>query len=417
MASSNRELSINEPLCFLTCKFGRYPIKQLKSLLFDFYPGELLAVAKETLYNAVTNLKIEGFPKTIVRRRRDSKESVDVKPRLDIDDLVSLMVFVDENKAQEQLPIFVAANPDLIPSLKVQDGDLAVVLHKLAAIEEHCASLQRELNSNCELLNRCLNGGGARGSMQGGSCPAQGLPVFNVRESTLRTAVPAGLLRSEVRESEVSSVPDSECDMQAENEPWSETRKEKRRRSKRLRGQTSPVQPSYSTMLKKPADNTSAPKPFTPSVATQKRSKPTKTLMIGHSTTTAIKASKVLSVAKSVYRIGNIDSCYTADDMKDYVESLGVRVVSCFERTSDKTRQMDSKSFRICIFEADRSILLDDSNWTVGISIQLWVFKPKTDVQNPAAAAAVGLIETTGYAAENQGALSSAENTTSDGNR
>src|SRR5580692_6157909 len=116
MASSNRELSINEPLCFLTCKFGHYPIKQLKSLLFDFYPGELLAVAKETLYNAVTNLKIEGFPKTIVRRRRDSKESVDVKPRLDIDDLVSLMVFVDENKAQEQLPIFVAANPDLIPS-------------------------------------------------------------------------------------------------------------------------------------------------------------------------------------------------------------------------------------------------------------------------------------------------------------
>jgi hypothetical protein len=238
-----------------------------------------------------------------------------------------------------------------------------------------------------------------------------------VRESTLRSAVPAGLLRSEVRESEVSSVPDSECEMQAENEPWSETRKEKRRRSKRLRGQTSPVQPSYSTMMKKPADNTSAPKPFTPSVATQKRSKPTKTLMIGHSTTTAIKASKVLSVAKSVYRIGNIDSCYTADDMKDYVESLGVRVVSCFERTSDKTRQMDSKSFRICIFEADRSILLDDSNWTVGISIQLWVFKPKTDVQNPAAATAVGLMETTGYATVNQGALSSAENTTSDGNR
>src|ERR1051325_9126055 len=93
-----RAIVINEPLCFLTRKFGRYSSKQLKSIMFDFYTGDIISVAKDVLFNAITNLKSEGVPKIVARRRRDSKEAMDVKIRLDIDDLLSLMVFVDEGQ-------------------------------------------------------------------------------------------------------------------------------------------------------------------------------------------------------------------------------------------------------------------------------------------------------------------------------
>lgn len=114
--------------------------------------------------------------------------------------------------------------------------------------------------------------------------------------------------------------------------------------------------------------------------------------MIGHSTTSTIRAAKVLSVNKSVYCIGNIDSDYSEDDVKQYVESLGVRVISCFERKAENkpARFADNKTFRLCIIDADKDKLLCEANWTVGISIQRWVFKPKKDGQGVRAEDGVG---------------------------
>jgi len=36
-----------------------------------------------------------------------------------------------------------------------------------------------------------------------------------------------------------------------------------------------------------------------------------------------------------------------------------------------------NKTFRVCIIDVDRSIFLSHCNWSVGISIMKWVFKPK----------------------------------------
>ena len=98
MALTARPIVINELLCFMTRKYGRYGPKQLKSLLFDFYSGDVISIAKDTLYNSIVNLKIEGLPKSIARRRRDSKEANEVKIRLDINDIVLLIAFLDEGK-------------------------------------------------------------------------------------------------------------------------------------------------------------------------------------------------------------------------------------------------------------------------------------------------------------------------------
>ena len=79
-------------------------------------------------------------------------------------------------------------------------------------------------------------------------------------------------------------------------------------------------------------------RPVLASVSTIKPNAPSKkrVLMIGQSTTAAIKASKTVYIKKSVYRIGNVHSSNSADDLQKYIEQFGVRVVSCLDRTKVK---------------------------------------------------------------------------------
>jgi len=104
-------------------------------------------------------------------------------------------------------------------------------------------------------------------------------------------------------------------------------------------------------------------------------------MIIRQAKNSGLKASKILLVAKSVYRLGNIDAGYTVDDVTNHVELMVVREISCFNRTSANAVFDDNKSFRICIIDADKEKFLSGENWSVGISIQNWIFKPK-DVSN-----------------------------------
>jgi len=63
-------------------------------------------------------MKIDGLPKTS-RKRRDSRENQDVKIHHDIDDIIALVTFLDEKKLLDSLLIFVAADPDMIPFVKL----------------------------------------------------------------------------------------------------------------------------------------------------------------------------------------------------------------------------------------------------------------------------------------------------------
>jgi len=63
------------------------------------------------------------------KRRKDSKDNVGNKLRQDVDDMLSTVTFIDENNVRPKLPTFVAADPDLLPSVKLTDGDLLCILN------------------------------------------------------------------------------------------------------------------------------------------------------------------------------------------------------------------------------------------------------------------------------------------------
>ena len=50
---------LNDVLCFVNCKYGRLPAKQLKSILIDFYDEEAISKAKVCLLNDIMKLNSE----------------------------------------------------------------------------------------------------------------------------------------------------------------------------------------------------------------------------------------------------------------------------------------------------------------------------------------------------------------------
>jgi len=106
--------------------------------------------------------------------------------------------------------------------------------------------------------------------------------------------------------------------------------------------------------------------------------------LIGDSSRSSLRAAKTLVVPKAVYRLGNIDSVYSVDDVKEYIESLGVRMLTCFELPNSARQPTRNKAFRICIIADERLKLFEPSSWSVGVSLREWRHKliPEGAAQN-----------------------------------
>ena len=107
------------------------PSKPLKQLILDFYLNDDISEAKDTLLSVCDDLKIDNFP-NIARRRRASL----TKGNNDLDDIITALLFMDENGARDRLPRFVSTDPDRIPSVRLVEGDFEIIWRKLSSMEE-----------------------------------------------------------------------------------------------------------------------------------------------------------------------------------------------------------------------------------------------------------------------------------------
>jgi len=99
-------------------------------------------------------------------------------------------------------------------------------------------------------------------------------------------------------------------------------------------------------------------------------------------------ASKIIK--RAVFCIDNVDPSYSADDVRAFVSSLSVTVYTCFpaeprRRRTDKPGPIaDRKAFRLCIADADRAALLNEDVWPDSVTISTWYHKPPNQ-QRPSA--------------------------------
>jgi len=110
--------------------------------------------------------------------------------------------------------------------------------------------------------------------------------------------------------------------------------------------------------------------------------RPSKSTMIGASTTSTLKAAKTMLIKNVVFTLRNIDANFSTEDVTAHVTSFGVQVISCFELEKRSFQPVGNKQLRVCIVAADKNTLLYPSNWASCITIKDWVFysKPSTSV-------------------------------------
>jgi len=73
----------------------------------------------------------------------------------------------------------------------------------------------------------------------------------------------------------------------------------------------------------------------------------------------------------------NIDPSLDADDVRRFINSLDVRVISCFSFLHRRQRNgpiTDRKAFRLCIDDSDKARLLNESKWPQSVFISDWYY-------------------------------------------
>lgn len=129
-----------EPLCFLVNKFGKLHVNLLKSVVTDFYDVNAISEAKKCLLDAVGKLStVDKLPHIA-----NHHSNVD-RIKRDVDDIIAVLVFLDEHGLHNSLPRYVCANPDNLPSVRLFDGDLHILLTRLEKLENKLARLDSTL--------------------------------------------------------------------------------------------------------------------------------------------------------------------------------------------------------------------------------------------------------------------------------
>lgn len=367
-------------LCFAINKFSRVPMKPLKMIVNDFYSPDDICNAKDLLIDEVEVLNIENWAKP-PRRRKDSI----TRTQNEVDDIFSAISSLDEGLNLHKLPTFVSSDPDRMPSVKLNDGDLAALLLKLNAIETNVSEIKA---ATCQLL--------AMKHLATGQAPKQGsLRTRGKPGANSRDQVDAGTVSVECPLQSVSFIPgpssrpsesdgapmqqgltSSGDDDSTANNDFTEVSRRKRHKkssspnlSSSQAVASSATRKTYASLVSSPAPRLTVSRPSV---------KPKPLTVIGASNSSALKASKTLAVKKAVFCVGNIDSSYTSSNVEDYISGVGVRVLSCFE-LKPSASQPDSKAFRVCIVAEDKAIFCHRDNWFVGVSVREWVHKPKSD--------------------------------------
>ena len=67
----------------------------------------------------------------------------------EVDDIVSLFTYLDEQKAIDMLPRYVASGPDSMPSLRLYEGDLNVIVAMFKKLDSRVDQIESALAAIC----------------------------------------------------------------------------------------------------------------------------------------------------------------------------------------------------------------------------------------------------------------------------
>ena len=114
-------------LCFLVKRYGKVAVKPLKSMLLDFYGVDELYGAKQQLMSDITGMNLDIDLPHIPERRDGDSKAVRI-----VDALFTMLTFLDESL---NVTCYVADSPDAMPSSRLYEGDLSVLMRVIERME------------------------------------------------------------------------------------------------------------------------------------------------------------------------------------------------------------------------------------------------------------------------------------------
>ena len=124
------KLVLSNPLCFLFTKYSKCNTRTIKCTLVEFYKSEDLQKAKQQLQRDV-----EGMNLTLKVPRLAQRRDGDGRAMNEADDLFTMITFLDENKLMDRLPVYVTDNLDNVPSLRLFDGDMRILVNVMEKLD------------------------------------------------------------------------------------------------------------------------------------------------------------------------------------------------------------------------------------------------------------------------------------------
>ncbi len=399
-------LVLSNPLCFLLSKYDKLPVKTLKSALLDFYDPAVISNAKKQLVLDMKNIILAEKPPNVPDRRGGESRSIN-----EIDDMFVLVTFLDEKKLLNGLPVYVADSPDNMPSMRLYEGDLKILMSLLEKMSDkltsHGSAIAAIVNDLHNLQSKSVPSVNTANVQR----PSMYQGVINNTASTQsphtvndvrpgrsgRSTVgnpnlgkpylagdhnkPTGVekpIDSWANRVAAASTPhhsrirysrptlSTATDDDHSDNPFIEQQSRKQRRSnkRKLDSSVSPTKTDQQQISK----------------ATDLAQHRGRSAVYGRSSNVGagLAAANKL-IPKGVYCIDNIDVSFDVEDIVQYVRSQGITVMSCFEakprfRRSDNYTN-DRKAFRLCINNDHRNKLLDSSRWPDSVVVSDWFFK------------------------------------------
>lgn len=324
-------LKISELLCYIMCKYGNTPSDNLKSIVETFYSGDEISAAKDMLFMEAGELKADGLPRCILRRKTLGKA------KLDVEDILSLIDALDEKQLLCHMPKFVASNLARLPPFNADALDICLLSMRLASLEGQVAGIHKvvDLKISAE-ISKNIDRNGPQAYLSSGLPGKVSSKIISPEHNNVKSNI---------------VIKASDGSVQTDGS----------------------FVPSFAEIAEKLSDDEGFQ-----TVQRRKSGKKPKRIIGNADSMTKLSAAKeVINTEKAIFHVDNLSNNVSADDVVQHLKDSGMDVISCFDTKSfrDDAGDKSVKAFRLCVAKKLAKAVLDCTKWPKGVLVRPWKFK------------------------------------------
>jgi len=325
-----------------------------------------------------------------------------------MDDILDMLSLIADANSFSRLPVYVTDSSEKVPSIKLDDGDLAFLLSKIDKMEAVIKSLHDAVHAMLSVAKSHTTAGNHAVDATNTIHSPRGPPAKD-RTLVVNTSQAPDVHQLSEKSTSVNKhstalpplietgISKNDNDDGFQVHESSRHRKQRVRKEKQVTAATASVFGGGSSIRRQPHDNIQLGK-YQASASTSavhstgKYSR--KPLLVGVQTLKP-NDNRCLSITaarkyKSVYCVDNVHKSVDVRAMERFVSRrLGVCVLTCFSVDPRRTRWQrangitrNCNAFRICISRADNAKFMDEAKWPADITISRWYSIYRDDDSN-----------------------------------